>query len=138
MYEAGILEALSLVDACIRIAIVHKPQWWALENPIGTLVRWLGPPKMYFQPNEFGDPYTKNTCLWGEFNTDLPKNFVEPTEGSKMWKQRVAQTPKIKLSVPMEELEAMEHIYCLEDHSVHTREIQLRNGIGQVLRKWRV
>ena len=40
---------------------------------------------MTFQPHEFGDPYTKRTCLWGDFNADLPKKEVEPTEGSRMW-----------------------------------------------------
>jgi len=38
---------------------------------------------MYFHPYEFGDPYTKKTCLWGVFNSPR-KAPVEPTEGSKM------------------------------------------------------
>jgi len=66
--EAEMLEALSVVDACLRIITVYKPRFWALENPVGKLVRYLGKPMMYFQPYEFGDPYTKKTCLWGNFN----------------------------------------------------------------------
>jgi hypothetical protein len=32
---------------------------------------------MYFDPCDYGDPYTKKTCLWGSFNR--PKqNRVEP------------------------------------------------------------
>ena len=66
------LEALSVVDACIRIAYACNPVWWALENPVGTLVRYLGKPKMYFNPCDFGDPWTKRTCLWGSFTPPLP------------------------------------------------------------------
>ena len=32
---------------------------------------------MYFNPCDYGDPYTKKTCLWGNFN--IPKkNPIEP------------------------------------------------------------
>lgn len=70
--------ALALVDACLRQVAIHRPAWWVLENPVGRLKRWLGPPKMYFHPCDYGDPYTKKTGLWGEFNTALPLNPVEP------------------------------------------------------------
>lgn len=88
--EAALLENLSIVDACIRIVQVCKPQWWALENPVGRLVHYLGPPEMYFHPYEYGDPWTKKTCLWGEFNEPV-KNPVEPTEGGKI--HRMAPSP---------------------------------------------
>jgi hypothetical protein len=74
-------EALSVVDACLRIVHVSKPTWWALENPIGTLARYLGPPSMYFDPWEYGDPYTKRTALWGVFNKPR-KSRVIPAEKS--------------------------------------------------------
>lgn len=83
--DKQMLEALSIVDACLRIILTSKPVWWALENPIGKLQRWLGKPAMYFQPYEYGDPYTKRTALWGEFTPPL-KNPVEPTEGGKIWR----------------------------------------------------
>lgn len=73
------LRSLALVDACIRIITVTQPVWWALENPVGRLNRWLGKPTMYFNPYDFGDPYQKSTALWGTFN--IPeKNPVEPTD----------------------------------------------------------
>lgn len=77
-------EGLSVVDACLRLVTVCKPTWWVLENPVGKLSRYLGPPQMYFDPCDYGDPYTKRTGLWGSF-THPPKVRVEPTEGSKMW-----------------------------------------------------
>lgn len=35
--EAALLDALAVVDACVRIVVAHSPTWWALENPIGRL-----------------------------------------------------------------------------------------------------
>jgi site-specific DNA-cytosine methylase len=76
-------EGLSVVDACLRIIAVTQPVFWALENPIGRLKKYIGNPVMYFNPCDYGDPYTKRTCLWGKFN--VPKQTpVKPTEGSKM------------------------------------------------------
>lgn len=76
-------EGLSVVDACLRIIYKTKPVFWALENPVGRLTKYLGKPKMYFNPCDYGDPYTKKTCLWGKFN-EPTKTPVEPTEGSKL------------------------------------------------------
>lgn len=63
---------LALVDACLRAVAIYNPAWWALENPVGRLRRWLGPPRLYFNPCDFGDPYTKKTCLWGTFTPPAP------------------------------------------------------------------
>ena len=76
--DEDMIEGLSIVDACLRIIHTTKPKWWALENPVGKLRKWIGPPTMSFQPCDYGDPYKKRTLLWGEFNTDLKKNSVEP------------------------------------------------------------
>lgn len=43
-------------------------KFWALENPYGRLNWFLGKPAFIFQPYEFGDGYSKRTCLWGNFN----------------------------------------------------------------------
>lgn len=69
--------ALSLVDACLRAVAIYKPKFWALENPVGRLRKWLGPPRHMFHPCDYGDPYTKKTLLWGEFN-QLTPNKVAP------------------------------------------------------------
>ena len=87
-------ESLKVVVACIYIITYCKPVFWCMENPVGRLPsllpELLGKPLMYYQPWEYGDPYTKRTCLWGRFN--LPtKNPVEPirscSQGS--WVQRL-------------------------------------------------
>jgi len=81
--KEALFEALAIVDACMRIILISKPKFWCLENPVGRLVHYLGKPKMYFNPCDFGDPWTKKTCLWGEFN--IPKKnpvklFIDPKD----------------------------------------------------------
>lgn len=66
--EAQMLEALSIVDACLRIVIASRPLWWALENPVGRLKLWLGEPVYACDPCDYGDPWTKRIWLWGRFN----------------------------------------------------------------------
>lgn len=73
-----IRDALSVVDACLRLVTVCCPEWWALENPAGKLKRYLGEPAFRFDPCDFGDPYTKKTCLWGRFTSPKPAQRCEP------------------------------------------------------------
>jgi hypothetical protein len=61
-------EALEIVAACLRIVERVRPWFWALENPVGRLSRYLGPPRYSWQPWEFGDPWVKRTCMWGNHN----------------------------------------------------------------------
>ena len=70
--------ALEIVRACQRIVEACGPSlaWWALENPIGHLCRYLGAPQFVFQPWEFGDPWTKRTGIWGKFKAPV-KTFMD-------------------------------------------------------------
>jgi hypothetical protein len=74
------LEGLSVVDACLRLVAMHRPQFWALENPQGYLRRWLGEPQLKFHPWQFGDPWTKYTWIWGSF-TPPRARFASPRDG---------------------------------------------------------
>lgn len=79
-YEKGMF----LVNHCIRIIFESNPVFWVIENPAtGRLKAFLGTPSMTYEPWNFGDPWTKKTALWGEFNKpdyiykkweDVPKN----------------------------------------------------------------
>ena len=81
--DEALTEALSIADACMRIVALCSPVFWCLENPVGRLCRYYGKPKMYFNPYDYGDPYTKKTCLWGKFN--IPeKNPVEPEKKNRI------------------------------------------------------
>jgi hypothetical protein len=75
--EKGLLEALSIVAACLRIIEITRPKWWALENPVGRLPRYIGKYRYTFQPYEYGDPWTKRTCIWGDHNIPV-KTPVDP------------------------------------------------------------
>jgi hypothetical protein len=94
----ALLEGLSVVDACLRIIYVAQPKFWCLENPVGRLVHYLGPPAMKFDPCDYGDPWTKKTCLWGKFNQP-ERRPIEPTLGSLIhrmsssWKVQRSATP---------------------------------------------
>ena len=76
------IEALSVVDACLRIITMCQPKFWALENPQGYLKKWLGEPKFKFHPYEFGDAWTKRTWIWGKFIAPL----TEPLFNNKIVK----------------------------------------------------
>ena len=73
-----LLEGLSVVDSCLRIIFITKPIFWVLENPVGRLKHYIGEPKCTFQPYQYGDAYSKRTCLWGVFNMPAPTDIVEP------------------------------------------------------------
>ena len=92
-------KSLELVRQVLRCVEFCKPDWWAMENPVGRLNTLLpelaeyGP--WYFQPCDYGDPYTKKTGLWGRFVPPLPlwsgDNSVKPqrvcSQGS--WVQKL-------------------------------------------------
>ena len=91
-------KSLELVYQTMRIVDLCMPDFWAIENPVGRLSRLvpeLGKPR-YFQPYHYGEPYTKRTGLWGEFNFPEPTNIVEPIEGSKMWAKYGGRSDKTK------------------------------------------
>jgi hypothetical protein len=83
--HGALLEALAVADACTRVILLTKPKFWVLENPVGRLSKYYGKPMMTFQPCDYGDPYTKRTCLWGSFKIPKKKS-VKPTEGGKIWR----------------------------------------------------
>lgn len=84
------LAGLALVDACLRFVAICRPAWWALENPVGRLRRWLGAPRYSFNPCDHGDAYTKRTLLWGDFAIPA-RHPVEPVRTSSQgsWVQRL-------------------------------------------------
>ena len=92
-------DALSMVDACVRIAWVQQPMWWVLENPVGRLSWYLGPPQMAFDPADYGDPYTKRTLLWGRFTSPPMVRRVTATEGSKIHRYPPSADRPMKRSI---------------------------------------
>ena len=73
--------AVEITERCIEIIERASPRWWALENPVGRIARCvpqLGEPKLKFDPCDYGDPWTKKTCLWGSF-VEPRKARVKPS-----------------------------------------------------------
>jgi len=72
------VDALSVVDACLRAVIIYTPKFWALENPSGSLVKYLGTPVYVFHPWHFEGTARKRTGLWGNFNPPIRQVFSRP------------------------------------------------------------
>lgn len=88
----ALIDALELVEACRDICEGSGAPWF-IENPIGTLATYWRPFDFSFDPCDYGDPYTKKTCLWvgggfvmppkiGPGDMFAPATRVEPTLGS--------------------------------------------------------
>jgi hypothetical protein len=58
---------VAVMRACLRLCKTATG-WWALENPPGRhrdLIEELGKPAWQYQPWEYGDPWGKQTYIWG-------------------------------------------------------------------------
>jgi hypothetical protein len=102
--DDDIRAGLSLVDACYRIATVTECDVFALEQPVGKTRKWIGEPIYRFHPYQFAgladnpseEAYTKRTCLFGWFNTQLAESPVDPVDGSKLWRQYGGKSERTK------------------------------------------
>lgn len=85
----GMENAIAVVKACLRLG-QSAEKFFAIENPVGIILKKvpeLGPVKHRFHPCDYAGhtgevPYTKLTCLYGNFNTKLPIAWREPVEKS--------------------------------------------------------
>lgn len=110
-------DGMRIVNACLRIIHKCKPVWWALENPVGHLRDYLGPSQLTFQPWEYGDPWTKRTDIWGQFNVpvklysdwnDVPNKlnlYTRPGRGKPnfayLHKSAQTEIPQLAFAHPM-------------------------------------
>jgi hypothetical protein len=90
----AVIGGLELVNACREIC-EESGAPWMLENPVGTLATYWRDADYNFDPCDYGDPYTKKTCLWIGNGFVMPPIInpgdmfdeptrVEPTQGSMM------------------------------------------------------
>src|SRR5882724_1343843 len=73
--------SIALVQRTMYLINQWRPAWWVLENPVGRIQRLvpeIGECRYRFDPCEFGEPYTKRTCLWGLFELPTKGPYVEP------------------------------------------------------------
>ena len=77
----GLIDALELAEAARKLC-----DWfgcpWMLENPVSRLSTLWRKPDDTFQPWQYGDMYTKKTCIWhgGGFRFPEPTVHEEPEE----------------------------------------------------------
>jgi len=79
--------SLELVMQVLRCVELFGPEFWAIENPVGRLPKLipsLGKP-WYFNPCDYGDPYTKKTGLWGDFNRQGLEALKAPVPATDNW-----------------------------------------------------
>lgn len=97
--QAKLLDALAIVDACLRTVAIYRPRWWVLENPVGRLSTYLGAPRNTYNPTEYGEPYDKRTCLWGNFI--MPQPYITQPEGDdRIHKMSPSPDRGLKRSIP--------------------------------------
>jgi len=85
-------QGMETVEACLRIiwecqyryarethGYKTSLKFWALENPNGFLKHFIGNPVYTFDPYEFGDIYSKRTCIWGYFNNPVKTHVGKQT-----------------------------------------------------------
>lgn len=75
-------EAIDIFGACVRIC-----EWtggpWIVENPVSVIASHFRKPDFTFDPCDYGDPWTKKSCLWTGGGFVMPaKQRIEPTLGS--------------------------------------------------------
>jgi hypothetical protein len=71
---------IATLRACLALCKTAT-DWWALENPPGRhqkLIPELGPPDWQWQPFHYGDPWHKQTYIWGTARKPEPTNIVMP------------------------------------------------------------
>lgn len=79
-----LIESLKLFDISIKIAEWSKAPY-IIENPVSVVSTYWRKPDHTFDPCDYGDPWTKKTCLWtGNGFIMPPPKRVMPKFGSKM------------------------------------------------------
>ena len=98
-FNSTVEMSTAFVYSVLYLVELFDPAWWVIENPVGRmhrLVPEIGEPLMYFNPTDFGHPYTKRTALYGKFNTNLQKHYALNLFGSEMWSRYGGKSEKTK------------------------------------------
>lgn len=97
----ALAEAIDIFGACVNLCEATGAPWF-VENPVSVISSHYRKPDHTFDPCDYGDPWTKKTCLWtGRGFVMPPKQRVEPTEIGRIHRmppsstrsQRRSETP---------------------------------------------
>jgi len=76
----SVIRSLELFKRSVDIAELLNCKY-LIENPVSTVSTYWRKPDHKFDPCDYGDPYTKKTCLWTGGGFVMPeKNRVEPIQ----------------------------------------------------------
>jgi hypothetical protein len=118
-----LLEGLAIVDACLRIVAVHKPQWWVMENPVGRLKDWIGHHNHTFNPNKYAG-----------YLSDEPTGRRIRLDFASARKAGLCGVEKHDGTIELDELEWMEEAYtkrtCLWGNFNEPEEKEKPNLLG--------
>jgi len=91
-FDRPIDYANTLVAVVKLVVAQANPRFYMMENPLGRIDQQnqLPEPTLSFNPFDFGEPFSKKTQIWGEFNPQLPTFRVpgskeEGGQGSRTW-----------------------------------------------------
>ena len=98
----ALAESIDIFGACVRLC-----EWtgapWMVENPVSVISSHYRKPDHTFDPCDYGDPWTKKTCLWTGGGYVMPtKQRVEPMSGN--WTLRFPPSPdrgNLRSATPM-------------------------------------
>ena len=88
-------KSINLVKKSLEIVNYFNPVFWVLENPVGRINKLIpelaSKRLLIFNPCDYGDPYTKKTILYGQFNPYLIQKPVKPIRESSQgsWLQKL-------------------------------------------------
>jgi len=95
-------KGMILVEACMQLIWEarkrNKLAFWALENPRGLLRQFLGIPILSYQPDEYGELYTKHTDIWGYFK--IPEKLKNKPIIPERVKMQFAKNNRILPELP--------------------------------------
>mgnify|MGYP000483512485 CR=1 FL=1 len=72
----GLFDGLETVEAC-RVLCESSRAPWGLENPVSRLSSCWRKPDHTFDPWQYGDNYTKKTCVWSGNGFVMPEPTVD-------------------------------------------------------------
>lgn len=80
----ALIDALTLFKQSIDLANEARCPYM-IENPVSMVSTYWRKPDYMFDPCDYGDPYTKKTCLWVGNGFIMPEtDWIPPTDTQKI------------------------------------------------------
>jgi hypothetical protein len=125
--KRDLVEGMKTVEACLKIIwecqLHSKLSFWAMENPVGLLRRFLGKPPFTFYQWWFGDMGIKRTDLWGHYNVPKQTVFKRPDDPYFVKQYKSGKKNQFAWAAPKCPEWAEDYIKCQPDKRAALRAI---------------